>query len=301
MYSKPQLYTKSNMEKISIFESEFESENAPKFLFANNPYSRLALTKKGNFDSATNVQLIVSNNHLILHPHISQKVSDNQVFGEVIEDFKQLLSQLEVNGRDSLNECDSIFNNSFALQNLKINADNGYYSNDTLEYIYNNQLNAILDTRLRIMGDDEVYLLSDEKIGKLGKLYYRKHLKYNPCQDRYYCFQNQPFDLTSIELIDNDFNMREGIPDEFLMKNFVYTNVACKNCVYKDECAGGEDFRAVTDKITTLNYNMRGKRHSDEGDQTYKHRWKTVETVFGYFKGADGVLRFISNDLIIVE
>jgi hypothetical protein len=63
MYSKPQLYTKSNMGKISIFESEFESGNTPKFLFANNPYSRLTLTKKGNFDSSNNLQLIVSNNH----------------------------------------------------------------------------------------------------------------------------------------------------------------------------------------------------------------------------------------------
>jgi hypothetical protein len=45
--------------------------------------------------------------------------------------------------------------------------------------------------------------------------------------------------------------------------------------------------------VVTIYYNMRGKRHSDEGNQTYKHRWKTVETVFGYLKLVGGVLIFI--------
>jgi len=43
---------------------------------------------------------------------------------------------------------------------------------------------------------------------------------------------------------------------------------------------------------------MRQIRHTSFSNQIYKNRWITVETVFGYFKGKEGILRFQSKNLI---
>ena len=95
MCLKPKIYIKNVAKKINIFEKEFQAHDSPKFLFANNPWARLMKTKHGNFDACLNTQLTVNNNHIITSAMISQKTTDNQLFGETIDDFIKTHMQVE--------------------------------------------------------------------------------------------------------------------------------------------------------------------------------------------------------------
>jgi len=272
--------------KIEIFQKEFDNFDSPKFLFANNPEARLMKTKHGNFDACLNPQITVNNNHIITSAMVSQKATDNQLFPDTVEDFINTL--MAVGKYETELEL---------LKNTIFNCDNGYFSYIALEYIFKNHINAILDTRLKIIDDDENYLLNNEQIKKLGSLDSKKHLRYKVSENQYYCFKNKPFTLTEVKTAKHELNKRCDLSDEFLIKNWIYTNFSCGDCEFKDACAKGGDYRTITDTISTLNYMMRQIRHTSSSDLIYQNRWKTVESIFGYFKGKDGILRFISKDL----
>jgi len=287
MCLKPRIYTEYVARKISIFLKEFDSFDSPKFLFVNNPEARLMKTKNGNFDACLNPQITVNNNHIITSAIVSQKATDNQLLPDTIEDYaKTILVVKKYENRWEL------------FKNTIFNSDNGYFSNIALEYIYKNDVNVILDTRLNIIAENENYLLNASAINDLERLDRKKHLKYKISEDKYYCFKNEPFDLTSVKTANHELNQRHGIPDEFLIKDWTYTNFSCVDCEYKDTCAKGGDYRTITDTISTLNHKMRQYRHTSSSNLIYQNRWKTVETVFGYFKGKNGILRFLSKDLI---
>jgi hypothetical protein len=287
MCLKPQLFTTYISTKIKLFKKEFDNHEGLKFLFVNNPEARLMKTKNGNFDACLNPQITVNNNYIITSAMVSQKTTDNQLFPDTTEDFIKTLMAVE--------KYESVLE---LLENTIFNSDNGYFSNMALEYIFNNNINAILDTRLKIIEENEDYLLNADQIKKLGRLNLKKNLKYKPSKNQYYCFKNKPFTLTNVKTAKNKLNEIYNIPEDFLIKNWEYTNWACVDCEYKDACAKGGDYRTITDTISTLNQTMRQIRHTPLGNHIYQYRWKTVETIFAYFKGKDGILRFLSKNLI---
>jgi hypothetical protein len=71
-------------------------------------------------------------------------------------------------------------------------------SNNALEFIENNSINAIIDTRLKTIENNEVYFLTPEKIDKLDNIKSKKHLRYNPIADNYVCIKNEKFELIEV-------------------------------------------------------------------------------------------------------
>jgi hypothetical protein len=176
-------------------------------------------------------------------------------------------------------------------------ADTGYVSNNALEFIENNSINAIIDTRLKTIENNAFYFLTPEKIDKLDNIKSKKHLRYNSIADSYVCIKNEKFELIEEKTINYNFNKQKDIPEEYKKINYVYKNNACINCDIKDKCNDGKDSQIINDKITPINKKARQKRHTHESDEIYKIRWKTIESIFAYLKGGDGVLRFLQGKL----
>jgi transposase len=290
MKNKPYIYIQSNIDKIPSFEKEFNNSELD-FLFLNNPEARLIKTKNGDFDACVNVQVSSNSNHIIINPLISQKVSDNQLFEDEVNDIiENILKMKNSTSKEEITRENIIKSYTFI-------ADSGYMSNNTLEFIENNSINAIIDTRLKIIKDDEEYFLAPEEIDKLDNIKSKKHLKYNASIDAYFCIQNEKFELIDKKPINDSFNKQKNIPEEYKKVNYIYKNNSCINCNIKDKCNNGKDSRTINDRITPLNKKARQKRHDPEFEEIYKIRWKTIESIFGYFKGNDGVLRFLQRKL----
>jgi transposase len=303
MMIKPHLYTKKMGLKIDKFKKEFKKPDKPKYLFANNPESRMMKLKnvKG-FDAAVNVQISKNIKHIILSCLVSSLVSDNQLFSIVLDDFMKNMELLEEtilkNNNETLSKDEF---KAFKTELILFLADNGYFTNEALEYINDNDINAIIDTRLKILAENEEYYLTPEEIEKIPDIGAKKHLKEDPNADVKRCCQNEDFVLFDVKIAKVESNKRKNLKDEEIIRDYIYKNTSCANCKYKEKCANGKDFKIVKDRISPLNKQMRQKRHTKENDEAYKKRWSIIESIFGYLKGADKVMRFIFKDIINMQ
>jgi hypothetical protein len=291
MMKKPDIYREANVKKIHLLRKEFKKTNSD-FLFINNPEARLMKTKNNDWNACINVQLSCNTNHIILAPMISQKTSDNQVFSDLMDNFSEII--LSLYAAENNDNPEEILKNFISL------VDNGYATDEAFEYAETHELDVIFDTRLKSIKTEETYFLKDEKIIELENIGSKKHLKYNSEKDTYVCFKNKEFTLDEIKNINTKFNQR-NIPEEFKKLNYQYKNTYCAKCSLKKECANNKDFKIINDRISPLNKKARQKRHENGNESIYKYRWKTIESIFGYLKGADGVLRFVSRTLENIE
>ncbi|MDR0912491.1 MAG: transposase [Methanobrevibacter sp.] len=275
MKKRPGLFTKSIGKKIPLYEEEFNENPDLNFVFINDHEARLMKTKQGDWDACYNIQLMENTNHIILACPVSQEYNDKKVFKELIPELNSVIDSLT-----------SISPENYEDINVKVITfllDYGYFCDETLEYIKDNDLDTIIDTTLKILEKGENLALSPEQISKLKNLSSKKNLRYDPENNQYICINGESFIFQKTEKIKSE--EKKDIPVIFKKEKHSYKNDSCKNCQYKNECAKGNDYRIITDKISILNHEMRIKRHTIKNEEVYKIRWKTVESGFGFLKG----------------
>jgi hypothetical protein len=90
-------------------------------------------------------------------------------------------------------------------------------------------------------------------------------------------------------------NKKEGISDNCKEKEYIYICNKCKNCNYKKECIGDDEYKIIKERMTELGYETTIKIFKKSNWDTYRKRFHVSEGINGYMKRTNGVLLLLGS------
>jgi len=192
--------------------------------------------KKGVMGLNYNFQVVIDDkNDFIIEKNIVNDPSDHHQLIHMIERVKMKLSQ----------------HPNFYT------ADNGYYTLPTLEYLFQNNIKAIIPDRNQS---------SQMKRKNKDQKYNKVNFKYNWTNDTFTCPQGKTLEHQKDRRIKKELHK-------------VYSTNECKTCKSLKECTKSPK-REIIQSAHPLKEKMRQDFHSDYGRQIYKKRLHTGEIFF---------------------
>jgi transposase len=216
-------------------------KNKPIRISLSDPYSRFMKNKKGKTELSYNIQNFVDcDSGFILQSFVTQDPTDHY----------QLIPQIE----------NIIQNPNIDIDGSKILADNGYNTQEAIEYLYENDIDGFIPNKKQ----------ASENKNKEFKKYAKAHFQYNYEKDQYICPEGHilPYKNTYKE------NKKT--------KKVYYTN-KCKNCPMKTECSPKSNYRIILHYNTKYQDLMSQKMENEENKEIYKKR-ANAERPFAYMK-----------------
>lgn len=240
------LLTKSLMSKqekqdvldfITYLKANYNGKNT---ISLTDPESRWMKDKKGNMGLNYNYQVAVDDKYdFIVAQKLVNDPTDHHQFIPMADEVKM-----------NLNNHPRFYT-----------ADNGYLTDNAVEYCYTNDITVIIPDRT------ESRKIKHQK----PKDRFKKHnFQYNWKEDVYICPENQILRYTNNRRIKQK-------PYQ------VYSTTECKNCKYGKECYKGIK-REIFRTANPLKNKMSENYNSDLGKQTYQKRFHTGETYFAILK-----------------
>jgi transposase len=216
------------VEKIKKSESD-EKEDKEISVSLTEPEARWMKNKKGKVEQSFNVQNTVDlKEGIILRTEVVQDQTDHYQLKPQIESLKEFLNE--------------------DLKDSKILADNGFNTGESIQYLYENDLNGYIPSRSQASKDK-----------KNMKPFSKAQFQYNMDKNHYICPNNKilPYQNT--------------YKDKKKEKKVYYTN-ECKNCQYKDQCTPKSNYRIITHYSTDYQDLMHQKMEQKENKEIYKRR-----------------------------
>jgi transposase len=139
--------------------------------------------------------------------------------------------------------------------------DNGYLTNETLEFFFRENINAVIPDR-----NESSKIKNKTKDNKFKK----PNFQYNWDNDAYICPENKILKYKNNRKINKEIYR-------------VYSTNECKNCKELGKCTSGRK-REIFDLAHPLRRKMQENYRSDFGRQLYKKRFHTGETYFATLK-----------------
>lgn len=229
------------LNKISHLEDELKKSNQ-KTISVNDPETRWMLNKKSQWEFDYNLQIGVDDLKGIM---LSIGISNNPT------DFNELIPQI-IQIEENIGELP---------ENTQISADNGYSTDENMEYLEEHQLDGYISSRK----------LSRKlkNINKIEKPYSKDNFTFNVEKNTYICPEGQ--------ILDKKGQYENG-------KKTVYWTNNCKYCLKKEKCAGKYRYKTITDYGNPSKIKMQRKMEEKWAQKIYKKRSKTVEWPFGNIK-----------------
>lgn len=229
------------LDKINTLKDELKKSNQ-KTISINDPETRWMLNKKSQWEFDYNLQIGVDDYKGIM---LSVGISNNPT------DFHELIPQL-MQIEENIGELP---------ENTQISADNGYSTDQNMQYLEDKQLDGYISTRK----------LSRKlkKVNKNENPYSKDNFTFDVEKKTYICPEGQILD-------------RKGVYENG--RKTVYWTNNCKNCLKKEECVGKYRYRTITDYGNPAKIRMQRKMEEEWAQEIYKKRSKTVEWPFGNIK-----------------
>lgn len=161
-------------------------------------------------------------------------------------------------------------------------ADAGYGTLESLEYMNNQNIDGYVP-----------FTNMNTSYNKLP--FHASHFTYNYKTDTYTCPKGQ-----ILEFYKTTHDKRRNQT----LKNYRATELkTCKNCPFREQCAGKKRARRVIQRDTRehLREQMRFKLNSNEGRRTYNRRCHPVEAIFGHLNFNLGYSIFLLRGLSKVK
>jgi len=247
-------FTKNELKQLDLAYGEIEIikkqrerskntnwENKPIYVSLTDPNSRFMKNKKGKTELSYNIQNVVDcDSGIILQSRITQDPTDHY----------QLIPQME-----------NLYQNpNFDLENSKFLMDCAYNTQEGIEYLYKNNIDAYIPSKKQ----------AGENKNKKLKKYAKAQFTYDYEKNQYICPEGH------ILPHKNTYNKNNKI------KKVYYTN-QCKNCPMKKECTPQSNYRIITHYNTHYQDLMEQKMEKEENKEIYKKR-ANGERPFAYLK-----------------
>ncbi|WP_407413888.1 transposase, partial [Methanobrevibacter sp.] len=242
------------MQKVEKIDSELK-KTTNDVISINDPESRWMLNKKSKWEFDYNLQIGVDEYKGII---VSSSLTQNPT------DVFELIPQME--------QIKETF--GALAPNTQISADNGYSTNENIDYLAENHLDGYISTRK----------LSRKlkKINKKDKPFGKDKFIFNHEKNTYICPMGQ--------ILENQKSYKNN-------SRIAYWTNNCKTCPKHQECCGKRFSRVITDYGNPNKIKMLRKMETPWAQEIYKKRSKTAEWPFGNIKQNLKVTEFNTTGL----
>lgn len=231
------------LKKLDKAEDELK-KTQQKTVSLTDPESRWMKNKKNRMEFSYNMQIAVDyDSGIILASTVTQDPTDHHHLIPQIEQIQDTIGPLPVD--------------------VKISADNGYFTQTNLQYLDENELDGYIPNR------KQVYKYKTQL--KKTKTFSKHNFKYDYERDFYICPNGKklPYQRTYKY---KDVTMRQ------------YYCSDCLKCPDQEKCVGKDRVRVITDYGGALSKRMAWKMETPEGKKEFAKRKQTVEWPFGNIK-----------------
>ncbi|WP_288267168.1 IS1182 family transposase [uncultured Methanobrevibacter sp.] len=245
---------KKVLQKVEKIDSELK-KTTNDVISINDPESRWMLNKKSKWEFDYNLQIGVDEyKGIIVSSSLTQNPTDVFELIPQIEQIKETFGAL--------------------APNTQISADNGYSTNENIDYLVENHLDGYISTRK----------LSRKlkKINKKDKPFGKDKFIFDHEKNTYICPMGQ--------ILENQKSYKNN-------SRIAYWTNNCKTCPKHQECCGKRYNRIITDYGNPNKIKMLRKMETDWAQEIYKKRSKTAEWPFGNIKQNLKVTEFNTTGL----
>ncbi|MCL2114970.1 MAG: IS1182 family transposase, partial [Methanobrevibacter sp.] len=216
-------------------------KNKPIIISLTDPTSRFMHNKKGYNELSFNIQNIVDcESGLILQSKITQDPTDHY---QLIPQIENLQQNPEIN-----------------MENSKFVADTAYNTQEAIEYLYNNNIDAFIPNQRQ----------ASENKNRKFREYAKANFKYISNKNQFICPEK------------HILHHKNSYKENNKIKKVYYTN-QCKNCPTKDKCSPKSNYRIITHYSNKYQDLMAQKMEKEENKEIYKKRANS-ERPFAYMK-----------------
>jgi transposase len=200
--------------------------------------------KKHQWELSYNMQIAVDHDHgIILASSITQDPTDHYQLIPQIEQIKLNIGPLP--------------------DDMPLSADNGYSTQENLEYIAENNINAYIPNKKQAS--------EAKKSIKNVKPFSKHKFQYDPEIDAYICPNKRKLPYQKTYKYNNKIRRQYYCSD-------------CKTCPDQDKCAGKNRYRIITDYGGVLAKHMELKMETPEAKLEFAKRKEAAEWPFGNIK-----------------
>lgn len=173
--------------------------------------------------------------------------------------------------------------------------DSGYFSDHNLEITDKYAINALIMPKViarqrnnKIRSENDLKeknknTKNDDKISKkqMGRI-----------KNAYICPFKQKSRLITCEIIDNERNRREGIPEHWKDRKYKHEFTCPNDCPFRSIC----NHQTINDDISPLKYIMTNKFTNQRYMSMYNERFSESESINGYIKNTTGIFKLLTSD-----
>ncbi len=231
------------LKKLDYAERELE-KTPQETVSLTDPESRWMKNKKNLWEFSYNMQIAVDyDSGIILASTITQDPTDHHQLIPQIEEIEETIGTLP--------------------HYTKISADNGYFTQDNLEYLEENKINGYIPNRKQAH--------EAKKSWKKDKPFSKHNFKHNYNEDFYICPNNKklPYQKT--------YKYKDIYMHQYYCND-------CLKCPDQITCVGKNRLRVITDYGGVLSKRMSLKMETPEAKLEFAKRKETVEWPFGNIK-----------------
>lgn len=281
------IYNIKIFSKLETYERILNERNA-KSVSISFPESCWMKTKRGIFDFAFNLQVIMTQNHLILSSTLLAQSNDSKTIPEVIEDLYETI-KFFIELRNEYGQRKNKKEIPRRIHECIIIGDSGYFSTKNLHYLFKNKINAlIMPKKLSEDYDNDLR----RKSGHEEKRKDSTKKQFKRVKNGYKCPLGHFMKLTKIvDIVHRKPHKDDNLPDICKTKKYIYQTSACENCPKIHDCK----HKQLTDNTTKLNHQMTEKFLDKRSNTQYSYRFSRSEGINGFLKGDKGVLKLIGT------
>ncbi len=234
---------KKTLEKLGKVEKQLK-KGGQKSVSLTDPDARWMKNKKNKIEFSYNSQISVDHKSgIIVTNSVTQQPTDHH---QLIPQIKKII---KTTGPIPTKTC--------------ISADNGYFTQDNMEYIHENKLDAYIPNRKQA----HTAKTCKKDINRFSK----HNFKYDPHNKLYICPNNKKLSYQKTYRYNN--KIREQ-----------YYTHECLKCSDQTSCAGKNRMKIITDYSGDLARKMFLKMETPEAKLEFAKRKETVEWPFGNIK-----------------
>ena len=290
---RPEIYNKRIYKKIPLFIEALKGRKQ-KYVSIMFPESIMMRTKKGKFDFALNLQQIMLKNKIVFGGLLMDKPNDSKVLEEALLEIKEttdilLELQKKYGLRRNYTEIRKLMGRTTFI------LDSGYFSDHNLEIADKYAINALIMPKV-IARQRNNKIRAENKLEKKNKntknddKISKKQME--RVKNGYICPFKQKSKLISCEIIDNERNRREGIPEHWKDRKYKHEFDCPNNCPFHQIC----NHQKINDDISPLKYEMTNRFTNQRYMDMYNERFSESESINGYIKNTAGIFKLLTSD-----
>ena len=246
--------------------------------------------------------MAVTDNNIIIGSIFINEPDDSKalekLFPELKKNFKMLLELQKKYGiRRNYKELQNM------LKQAMIICDSGYDSEANIVFISNNELKSLIMPKIisryinnqmkeydenleRLSG--EINIIEEKTLEKTRKVDMQR------IWNGYLCKNNKPVMLYEVAYIKEE--QEKNLPEIASKKLYKYKCEDCSGCPHVEICT----HKAFSEKIKHYSFESMNKFTQNSYMELYMKRFQKSESVYGYFKGKNGIFHLLGNNDIAI-